>query len=208
MNQRLVLVNIQSRASNYPALQRRHQRRLIHDRPTRCVDQERRRLHPAEFRRVEQSPRLRQHRHVHADKIGLTKNPLHFPKLPLHFFPTCFRPPPAVRINHLHLKPAPAPRHRSPDPPESHKPQRFPPHVCPHELIQVPVFPFPRACQRFALAQPARHRHQQGPRKIRRRFIQHSRRIRCPHPTLRSPPHIDIVKSYSHLSRHAPLRRP
>src|SRR5712664_1014037 len=207
MNQRLVLVNIQSRASNYPALQRRHQRRLIHDRSTRCVDQERRRLHPAEFRRVEQSPRLRQQRHVHADKIGLTKKRVHFPKLRLQFFLHVFRRAHRVGINHLHLKTARAPRHRSPDPPESHKPQRLPPHVRTHELIQVPVFPISRTRQRFALAQPPSYRHQQRPRKIRRRFVQHSRRICRRHAALRARRHVDIVESHRYVCRNTQLRR-
>src|SRR5467141_2348028 len=206
MNGGLVLVNIQRRARNLPALQRRHQRRFVHHRPPRCVDQERCRFHLAEFRRVEQSPRLRQQRHVHADKVRLTEQRVHFAKLRLQFFLHLFRRTHRVRVNHLHLKTACAPRHRSPNPPEPDNAQRLPPHVCPYQLIQVPVFPISRTRQRFALAQPPRHRHQQRPRKIRRRFIQHSRCVcRC-HASLRACRHVDIVESYRHIRGNAQFR--
>src|SRR6266851_5338209 len=207
VNQRLVFVNIQPRARDFPALQRRHQRRFIHDRSPRCVDQERRRLHPVEFRCIKQSPRLRQQRHVHADKVGLTEKRVHFAKLRLQFFLRVFRRAHRVRINHLHLKTARAPRHRSSNPPESHKAQRFPPHVGPYQLIQVPVFPISRTRQRFALAQPPRHRHQQRPRKVRRRLIQNSRRVCRRHAPLRARRHVDIVESHRYVCRDAQFRR-
>src|SRR5216683_2011416 len=161
VNQRLVFVNIQSRARNFPALQRRHQRRFIHHRPTRCVDQERRRLHPVEFRCIEQSPRLRQQRHVHADKVRLTEKRVHFAKLRLQSFLHVFRRAHRVRINHLHLK----------------------------------------------TAQPPRHRHQQRPRKIRRRLIQNARRVCRRHTALRARRHVDVVESHRHVCRNTQLRR-
>src|SRR6267143_1370892 len=207
MNDGLVLVNIQPRARNLPALQRRHQRRFFYDWPSRCVDQEPRRFHPAEFRRVEQSPRLRQQRHVHADKVRFRQQRIHFPKLRLQFFLHLFRRAHRVRINHLHLKTARAPRHRSPNSPEPDKAQRLPPHVCPHQLIQVPVFPISRTRQRFALAQPPRHRHQQRPGKVRRRLIQNARRICRRHAALRARRHVDIVKSHRHIRGNAQFRR-
>src|SRR5258706_2173892 len=135
MNQRLVLVNIQPCPRDFLGLQSRYQRRFIHHRPSRCVDQERRRFHPRKFLRVEQSPRLRQQRHVHADKVSLRQQRVHVPKLRLQLFLHSFRSAHGIRINHFHLKTTRAPRHCSSNPLEPHDPQRLSPHVRPHQLI-------------------------------------------------------------------------
>src|SRR6266699_3490623 len=147
MNERFVLVNVQPRARNFSAFQRRHQRGLIHHRPPRCIDQKGRRLHPLKFWRIKQSPRLRQQRHVHADKVRFRQQRIHIPKLCLQLFLHAFRGAHRIRVNHLHLKTARAPRHR-PSPPVDPDPNFS---NCPNALelhLRSAVAPQPSSASR------------------------------------------------------------
>ncbi len=80
MNEWLVLVNVQSRARNFARFQCGHQCGFVDYWPARRVDKECRRLHAIKLRRVKQSPRLRQQRHVHAYKVGFRQQRIHLPK--------------------------------------------------------------------------------------------------------------------------------
>src|SRR5437762_13047523 len=100
---------------------------------------------------------------MHADKVGLRQQCIHSPKFHLQLFLHLFCRAHRIRVNHLHLETACAPRHRWSNPPESHNAQRLPPHIAPHQLLQVPVVPVSRPRQRFCSAQPPRQRHSQGP---------------------------------------------
>src|SRR5439155_15424333 len=118
-----------------------------------------------------------------------------------------FSSPPCIWVNHFHLKTARATRHCPSNPPESHDAQRLPPHVCPHQLIQVPMFPFSRTRQRFRLAQPPRHCHHQCPREIRRRFVQNAGSVCRRYAPLRACCYVDVVESHRHVRRDAEFRR-
>src|SRR5579871_1815980 len=59
VNERLLLIHIQRRPRQFFALQRVHERRLVHHRPARSIDQKSGRLHLRKLRNIEQPARVR-----------------------------------------------------------------------------------------------------------------------------------------------------
>ena len=70
-----VIVHVQSR-DDASFLQRRDQRGFVHDRPARCVDEDRAFLHPREIRSADQPTRPRPEHQMDADRVGFGKQPL------------------------------------------------------------------------------------------------------------------------------------
>ena len=202
MDDRFFFVYIQRSAGDFPVLQRRDQRRLVHHRPARGVDEKRRPLHALEFRRIEKPVCLRQQRRVHADEVRLRQQLMHVPILRPQLFLCVPRRAHRVRVDDPHLKAAGPSSHRSSNAPEAHNPQRFSPHVRPYKLVQIPSFPVSRARQHVAFAQPPRHRHHQRPCKIRGRFVQHARSVGRYYSALRARWHVNIVVSHRHVRRN------
>ena len=70
---RLLRHHVQRRPRQLPGVQRRRQRRLVHDRTARRIDQVGGRLHLTEGVGVEQAARLRQQRRVNRHVVGSTQ---------------------------------------------------------------------------------------------------------------------------------------
>jgi hypothetical protein len=74
-------------------------------------------------------------------------------------------------------------------------------------LIQIPAFPVARPSQRVTFTEPPRHRHEQGPGKVRGRLVEHSRRVGCNNSALGARRHVNVVKTNRYVRRNLQFRR-
>ena len=144
---------------------------------------------------------------MQADEVRFRQQRVHILKRGVHRLLRVLRCAHRIRINHLHVEAQRPPRHRPANPPKPHNPQRLPPNVRAAKLVQVPAFPVSGARQLFAFAKPPRHRHQQRPRKIRRRLVQHAGCIRGHHAALGASRHVNVVETHRDVCGDAQLRR-
>ena len=196
MNRRLLLEDVEPRASEMARGEGRGERRLVDDRPTRGVDEDRALLHPRQLGRAETPSRLRHERRVERQDVGLGQKALEgLGRIALH------------QREHFHPERLGAPGHRAADPAEAVDAERHPFERGPHQLQGLPSVPAPGADQRVAFAEAPRDGEDEEPRQVGGRLRQDSRRVRHDHAPPPTRVEVDVVRPDGAVSDDPQVRR-